>query len=173
MFYGTEWPLYVDVPLISIHSFIHSICYCTYFGILDPCDIQFNFIYFTNWPIISLHDTSEPSPVPFSYITGTVMLNNTGIEEMALVTSMQVWPKSHLHAFSISESYYYIYKNALLHYFQVNKMDACQPSKLKTLVLCLQNILPHICEMLLKMFINIKTFGLKIIIITFLIIFVL
>ena len=35
----------------------------------------------------------------------------------------------------------------------------------------LQTILPNICEMLLTMFINIKTFGLKIITITFLIIF--
>ena len=45
------------------------------------------------------------------------------------------------------------------------------PSKHKTFVLCLQNILPNIFEILLKMFINIKTFGLKIITIMFLIIF--
>ena len=35
----------------------------------------------------------------------------------------------------------------------------------------IQHILPNICEMLLKMFINIKTSGLKSIIITFLMIF--
>ena len=45
------------------------------------------------------------------------------------------------------------------------------PSKHKTFVLCLQNILPNIFEILLKMFINIKTFCLKIITIMFLIIF--
>ena len=57
----------------------------------------------------------------------------------------------------------------LLPYIQIK----LAPSKHKTFVLCLQNILPDICEMLLNMFINIKTFGLKIITITFLIIFVL
>ena len=36
------------------------------------------------------------------------------------------------------------------------------PSKHKAYVLCLQNILPYICEMILKMFTNIKTFDLKI-----------
>ena len=45
------------------------------------------------------------------------------------------------------------------------------PSKHKTFVLCLQIILPNIWEILLNMFINIKTFGLKIISIMLLIIF--
>ena len=47
-----------------------------------------------------------------------------------------------------------------------------EPSKNKTFQLCLQNILPNNCEILLKMFINIKTFGLKIISIMFPMIFV-
>ena len=45
------------------------------------------------------------------------------------------------------------------------------PSKHKIFVLCLHNVLPNICEMLLKIFSNMKTFGLKIITVTFLIIF--
>ena len=45
------------------------------------------------------------------------------------------------------------------------------PSKHKAHVLCLENVLPYICEMLLKMFNDIKTFVLKIIAITFLIAF--
>ena len=45
------------------------------------------------------------------------------------------------------------------------------PNKHKVYVLCLQNVSPYICEMILKMFTNIKTFNPKIIAIIFLIIF--
>ena len=45
------------------------------------------------------------------------------------------------------------------------------PSKHKTLVQCLQNVLLNICKMLLKMFTNIKMFDLIIIAIKFLVIF--
>ena len=45
------------------------------------------------------------------------------------------------------------------------------PSKHKTFVLCLQKVLSNTCEMLLKIFTNIKTYGLIIITMTFHIIF--
>ena len=45
------------------------------------------------------------------------------------------------------------------------------PSKHKTFALCLQNVLSNICEMLLKILIDIKMFSLEIITITLLIIF--
>ena len=44
------------------------------------------------------------------------------------------------------------------------------PSKHKAYVLCLKNVLPYICEMILKMFTNIITFDLKINAMIFLII---
>ena len=63
--------------------------------------------------------------------------------------------------------------NYNLHIDGVVLTVACpDPSKHKTFVLCLQNILPNICEILLNMLINIDTFGLKIISIIFPIILV-
>ena len=45
------------------------------------------------------------------------------------------------------------------------------PSKHKAYMLCLQNVLPYICEMILKKLTNIKTSDLRIIAIIFLVVF--
>ena len=65
---------------------------------------------------------------------------------------------------------HFIHSQMIMSYFCVVFFFLATPGKRKAYVLCLQNVLPYICETILKMLTNIKTFDLKINAIIFLMI---